>query len=50
MQNLTIALIQAELVWENPTQNRLHFSKKIAEITKQVDLIVLPEMFTTGFK
>jgi len=49
MQDLTIALIQAELVWENPTQNRLHFSKKIAEITEQVDLIVLPEMFTTGF-
>ena len=49
MQDLTIALIQANLVWENPTQNRLHFSKKIAEITERVDLIVLPEMFTTGF-
>ena len=49
MQDLTIALIQAELIWENPTQNRLHFSKKIAEITERVDLIVLPEMFTTGF-
>ncbi len=49
MQDLKVALIQADLVWENPTQNRLHFSKKIAAITEQVDLIVLPEMFTTGF-
>ncbi|TYA60068.1 amidohydrolase [Formosa maritima] len=50
MQNeLKIALIQTELFWENPEQNRIHFTKKIEEISKSVDLIVLPEMFTTGF-
>jgi len=49
MQDLKVALVQTDLVWENPKQNRLNFSKKIAAISEQVDLIVLPEMFTTGF-
>jgi predicted amidohydrolase len=50
MQNeLKIALIQSNLIWENPEQNRQNFSAKIASITKPVDLIVLPEMFTSGF-
>ncbi|MCX7546367.1 amidohydrolase [Xanthomarina sp. F1114] len=50
MQNeLKIALIQTELVWENPQQNRIHLTKKIESISESVDLIVLPEMFTSGF-
>ncbi len=48
-KELKIALLQAPLVWEHPEQNRANFSRKIEEITKEVDLIVLPEMFTTGF-
>ena len=46
---LKIALIQADLVWQNAKQNRINFSEKINNITETVDLIVLPEMFTTGF-
>ncbi|MFM9825137.1 amidohydrolase [Flavobacterium sp.] len=46
---MKIALIQASLLWENPTANRNHFEVKINTITEKVDLIVLPEMFTTGF-
>lgn len=46
---LKIALIQSDLVWENPNQNRKIFLDKIGSISKQVDIIVLPEMFTTGF-
>ncbi|WP_425076660.1 amidohydrolase [Psychroserpens sp. S379A] len=46
---LQIALVQSNLVWENPKQNRLNFSKKIASISDSVDLIILPEMFTSGF-
>lgn len=46
---MKIAIIQSQLIWENPTQNRLNFDKKINEITHKVDLIVLPEMFTSGF-
>jgi len=49
MQDLRVALIQADLVWEKPNQNRLDFSKKIVAISQEVDLIVLPEMFNTGF-
>jgi len=49
MQNLKIALIQANLIWENPTENRSNFLKKINAIKETVDLLILPEMFTTGF-
>lgn len=37
------------MVWENPSQNRLNFLNKIDSITQPVDIIVLPEMFTSGF-
>lgn len=46
---LKVACIQSQLVWENPKQNRKHFSELIKGITQEVDIIVLPEMFTTGF-
>ncbi len=46
---LNIALIQSHLIWENPEANRKLFSEKIAEISNTVDIIILPEMFTTGF-
>jgi len=50
MENiLEVAIVQTDLVWENPEQNRQHFSKKINSISNAVDLIILPEMFTTGF-
>lgn len=49
MQHLKIALLQADLVWENLKQNKINFSEKINSISEKVDLIVLPEMFTTGF-
>jgi predicted amidohydrolase len=49
MQYLKIAILQAELVWLNAEQNRLNFLSKINHIKENVDLIVLPEMFTTGF-
>lgn len=46
---MKIALIQSSLSWENPTANRNHFEVKINALTEKVDLIVLPEMFSTGF-
>jgi omega-amidase len=46
---MKIALIQSSLFWENPTANRSYFEEKINAISEKVDLIVLPEMFTTGF-
>ena len=46
---MKIALIQAPLLWENPKQNRNYFEEKINSITETIELIVLPEMFTSGF-
>lgn len=48
-QQLTIALIQSQLHWEAPQQNRTMFEEKIDSISNDVDVIVLPEMFTSGF-
>ena len=48
-KELKVALIQSNLVWENPEQNRINFTNKISLITQPVDLIILPEMFTSGF-
>jgi predicted amidohydrolase len=48
MENLRITLVQTFLHWENVDANLLHFSKKLDEIN-DTDLIVLPEMFTTGY-
>ncbi len=48
-QKMKVALIQSSLFWENPKANRNLFEEKINAITEKVDLIVLPEMFTTGF-
>ena len=50
MQNeLKIAMLQADLVWEHPVKNRYAFLKKIESLTEDIDIIILPEMFTTGF-
>ena len=46
---MKIALIQTQLFWENPLENRKQFEQKINSISENVDLIVLPEMFTSGF-
>lgn len=48
-QNLKIALLQSPLVWEKPESNADYFTEKINAIEDAVDLIVLPEMFASGF-
>ena len=47
--NLKIALIQTSLFWENPMENRSHLAQKINGFIEDVDLIILPEMFSSGF-
>ncbi len=49
MKDLKITLIQSELFWEDIESNLAMFDKKIDRITEDTDLIVLPEMFNTGF-
>jgi len=48
MNDLRISLIQTDLHWEKPQDNRRRFEEKIEQLQAS-DLIVLPEMFTTGF-
>ncbi|MFM1878687.1 MAG: hypothetical protein RLZZ241_1553 [Bacteroidota bacterium] len=46
---MEIALIQTDLNWENPEANRRHLETVFRNLSSNLDLIVLPEMFTTGF-
>ncbi|NVJ88048.1 MAG: amidohydrolase [Flavobacteriaceae bacterium] len=47
--SLVVAGIQANLFWENPKKNIAFFEEKILALDDTVDLVVLPEMFTSGF-
>lgn len=49
MDNLRITLIQTSLHWEDPVANRAMLEEKIWSIGQPTDVILLPEMFTTGF-
>jgi omega-amidase len=49
MEDLRITLIQAALRWEDTEANRQLFGEKINSLQEPTDLILLPEMFSTGF-
>ncbi len=46
---MNVSLIQTTLHWEEREKNLSHFDTLINRIEEPTDLIVLPEMFTTGF-
>jgi omega-amidase len=46
---MKISLIQTQLYWEQPQKNLEHFEALIEKIKGPTELIVLPEMFNTGF-
>lgn len=46
---MKIALVQSDLYWEDALKNRNNFESQINQIDSEVNLIVLPEMFSTGF-
>ena len=48
LPNLNIALIQTTLAWHDRLANLEHF-EQLLEQARGADLIILPEMFTTGF-
>ncbi len=45
---MQVAILQTDIFWEDPQANYDHLYRKLKNIS-EVDLIVLPEMFTTGF-
>lgn len=49
MNNLTVTAIQTPLHWEDPVANRAMLEEKIWKIGEPTDVIILPEMFSTGF-
>ncbi len=49
MQDLKITIIQSDIHWEDIGANLAMFEEKIWQIGEPTDVIVLPEMFTTGF-
>ncbi|TDB69266.1 amidohydrolase [Arundinibacter roseus] len=46
---MRVALVQTSLEWENPSYNRANLEEKIADLPEPADVLVLPELFTTGF-
>ncbi len=49
MSSLTFSLVQTQLYWEDKTANLAMLKEKIAGITAKTEVVVLPEMFSTGF-
>ncbi len=49
MSTLTITTIQADLSWEDKAANLLRFEERIYAIAEPTELVILPEMFSTGF-
>ncbi len=48
LPNLNIALVQTTLVWHDCQANHAHFEEMLTQ-AQGSDLVILPEMFTTGF-
>ena len=49
MSTLTITGIQTHLHWENPVANLKMLEEKIKSISDKTEIVILPEMFSTGF-
>lgn len=49
MSKLHITLVQSNLYWEDKAANIRHFDSLINNINQPSDIVVLPEMFSTGF-
>ncbi len=46
---MNITLLQPDLYWHDPVANRAMLEERIFSLPEPTDLIILPEMFTTGF-
>ena len=49
MPSLTITIIQLNLHWENKKANLDMLAQKIKSIKEKTEVVILPEMFSTGF-
>ena len=46
---LGVTLVQTELEWQDPAANRHRLAAHFRGLLGHTDLVVLPEMFSTGF-
>jgi predicted amidohydrolase len=49
VRDLNVTLVQQPLAWQDPAANRARLAELLAPLAGRTDLVVLPEMFTTGF-
>lgn len=49
MPDLRVSLVQTELVWHDAVANRAALDRLLAPLEGRTDVVVLPEMFTSGF-
>ncbi len=49
MENIRLTMVQSHLFWENTRANLDMFDEKLVGLEGKTDLVILPEMFTTGF-
>ena len=49
MSTLTITTIQSDLIWEEKSANLRQLEQKISTIPEKTEIVILPEMFSTGF-
>src|SRR3954452_24695553 len=49
MSSLTLTLIQTQLHWEDKQANLSMLEQKISTIQEKTEIVILPEMFSTGF-
>src|SRR5437762_3076359 len=49
MSSITLTLIQTQLYWEDKQANLSMLEEKINSIREKTEIVILPEMFSTGF-
>lgn len=49
MAEIKVGLLQTSLIWEDPLANFRHLEASVQDLDNDVDVVILPEMFSTGF-
>ena len=47
--SLKISMIQSNIIWEDVKANLLHYDDMLGKVDPDTDIVILPEMFSTGF-
>ena len=49
MDSIRVSIIQTDIVWENKQENLRLLHEKLQSLRGTTEIVVLPEMFSTGF-